>query len=650
MLTQRGRSGIEPELSVPAEQCRALVDRILESDEFRRTSRLRDFLRYVVERKLAGAPQDVTEVLIGQAVFGRPASYNPGEDSIVRTEARSLRQRLERYFSSDGSDEPFVLEIPRGGYLPIFRPRNPPDAEVAPSPGSPFTRRRILWATGGLAASLTAIWVAVSRQRDPAAVRNTSGRPAGAVELESSDPRLVRSFQGAKQRALAFAYTGDPVGDWYDSTAGNRYAFCMRDASHQSAGAAVLGLSGHTLNMMRRFAASIALSRDWCGFWEINKDGFPAPVDYKDDADFWYCLPANFDVLQTCYRQFLWTNDAAYFDSVFSNFYDRTVTSYVAAWDRDHDGVMESPLKPRRRGMASYYQEDPVVLVGADMLAAQYAGYLAYASIQERKGVAGSLSNKLAEQYRSKAQALKIRYSAEWWNELQNRYYSSILPDRRYYSDYVADTNMFSLLFGITEEGLKTEAALDSLEKIRPRYDQTMSYFPEVLYQYGRNDVAYQFLLELTDPGFRSRGMPEIAYAVVGAVATGMMGFAPDAPHATLETLPRLPASVEWVRLARVPVLSNEVTVRHRGVSETAFTNVSGPLVHWKVCFPVARAQRTAHIVVDGAPVPASFEQRANRQVVVSAVVPVKPGQTRTSHYRPAERTAAGFRGLPPTL
>ena len=90
----------------------------------------------------------------------------------------------------------------------------------------------------------------------------------------------------------------------------------MRDTSHQSTGAAVLGLSGHTLNMLHRFAGSISQTRDWCGFWEINKDGFPAPADYQDDRHFWYCLPANFDVMQACYRQFLWTGDRTYLDAV----------------------------------------------------------------------------------------------------------------------------------------------------------------------------------------------------------------------------------------------------------------------------------------------------------------------------------------------
>jgi len=623
----------------PSEQeCRALVQRILFSKEFRRATRLREFLLYVVDRKLAGSPQELTEVFIGHRVFGRPAAYNPGEDSIVRTEARNLRQRLERYFAGEGGQEPILLEIPKGAYLPVFRRRAaPPEPAMAPA-----WRGRWLWRvlTACLLLAALAAWrlaMGPSGPSDTASVAPPAG-PMGLVELDSSDSGLVTSFRGAKQRALEYVYTGDAVGDWYDSTAGKRYAFCMRDVSHQSVGAAVLGLHRHTRNMLRRFAASIAESRDWCGFWEINKDGFPAPVDYRDDKDFWYCLPANFDLVQACYRQFLWTGDQSYFDAVFSNFYDRTVTSYVAAWDRDRDGLMESPAGRGFRGIPSYYQGEPRPFIGGDLLAAQYKGYLAYAAIQERRGGQGSLSQKLAEEYRAKAQALRVRYNTEWWNPVQNRYYSAMLPDRAYYSGYIAETNVFALLFGLTEEGLKTEAALDCLQRNRPKFDQAFSYFPEILFQYGRSEPAYRFLLEITDPNFRGRGMPEICFAAVGAVGTGLMGISADAPRQTLETLPRLPKEVEWVKLAHVPVLNNQVAVHHRGVTETVITNQAGPLFYWKASFPAASAGRAPQVVVDGAPRQATSELRINNQAVVFVVVPVRPGQTRTAKRLPLAR------------
>ena len=67
----------------------------------------------------------------------------------------------------------------------------------------------------------------------------------GRVVFESSDKRLAEGFAWALP---------------------NRNAFCMRDVSHQSAGAQVLGLAPVTANLLRKFALNIADSRDWCTF------------------------------------------------------------------------------------------------------------------------------------------------------------------------------------------------------------------------------------------------------------------------------------------------------------------------------------------------------------------------------------------------
>ena len=174
--------------------------------------------------------------------------------------------------------------------------------------------------------------------------------------------------------------------------------------------------------------------------------------------------------MQACYRQYLWTGDPTYFDAVFSNFYDRSVTSYVEAWDRDRNGMMESGPEAGRRGIPSYFQEDPRPLTGGDLVAAQYRGYLVYTAIQEEKGARGSLSQKLAAEYRAKAEALRARYNTEWWNPAQSQYYPALLPDHKYYDGYIDAIHAKALWFGITEEGLKTEAALDLLEKNRSHF------------------------------------------------------------------------------------------------------------------------------------------------------------------------------------
>jgi hypothetical protein len=120
---------------------------------------------------------------------------------------------------------------------------------------------------------------------------------AGAVELTSDFSPLVDGFVWARQTAISYVREGDPVGDWFEAALPGRHAFCMRDVSHQTTGALALGLADHLQNMLHKFAAAIAESRDWCGYWEIDRDDRPAPVDYRSDSDFWYNLPANFDVV-----------------------------------------------------------------------------------------------------------------------------------------------------------------------------------------------------------------------------------------------------------------------------------------------------------------------------------------------------------------
>ncbi len=46
---------------------------------------------------------------------------DPKLDSIVRTEAARLRARLLEYYARDGSGDPIFIEVPKGGYKPIFR-------------------------------------------------------------------------------------------------------------------------------------------------------------------------------------------------------------------------------------------------------------------------------------------------------------------------------------------------------------------------------------------------------------------------------------------------------------------------------------------------------------------------------------------------
>lgn len=103
-------------MSVPEQ-----LARILASREFRDSPRMCRFLRFVVERTLAGEGSSLKEYLIGVEVFDRKDTYDPRVDPIVRVEARRLRAKLKAYYHEDGNSDPIVIELPTGKYTPTFR-------------------------------------------------------------------------------------------------------------------------------------------------------------------------------------------------------------------------------------------------------------------------------------------------------------------------------------------------------------------------------------------------------------------------------------------------------------------------------------------------------------------------------------------------
>ncbi|WP_213804361.1 hypothetical protein [Granulicella sp. dw_53] len=120
-----------------------LAQRIAASGILGRSRLLADFLLYIVDRSICDRTDEITEQQIGVLVFGRTEGYDSNDDNIVRSYARNLRKRIDEYFATEGKEETLCLEIPRGGYAPIFTPRvlevetsigeaADPDAESSP--------------------------------------------------------------------------------------------------------------------------------------------------------------------------------------------------------------------------------------------------------------------------------------------------------------------------------------------------------------------------------------------------------------------------------------------------------------------------------------------------------------------------------------
>ena len=63
----------------------------------------------------------MSEYAIGFTVFGRPESFDPRLDSIVRVYASNVRKALRAYYRTQGASDPIVIDVPTGTYLPVFK-------------------------------------------------------------------------------------------------------------------------------------------------------------------------------------------------------------------------------------------------------------------------------------------------------------------------------------------------------------------------------------------------------------------------------------------------------------------------------------------------------------------------------------------------
>jgi len=97
-----------------------LAQRVAAGPHFARSQMLSKFLLYVVAETLEGRENEITEHQIGVQVFDRRPGYSTVEDNIVRNYARQLRKRLAEHFADEGSSEPLRIDIPLGGYVPVF--------------------------------------------------------------------------------------------------------------------------------------------------------------------------------------------------------------------------------------------------------------------------------------------------------------------------------------------------------------------------------------------------------------------------------------------------------------------------------------------------------------------------------------------------
>ena len=91
---------------------------VIAGDVFKGSHRSGQFLQYIVDQAIAGHVDSLKERVIGMELFGRSASYDTGDDAIVRVTASDVRKRLLQHYGRYGATSGFRISLPSGSYIP----------------------------------------------------------------------------------------------------------------------------------------------------------------------------------------------------------------------------------------------------------------------------------------------------------------------------------------------------------------------------------------------------------------------------------------------------------------------------------------------------------------------------------------------------
>jgi hypothetical protein len=165
------------------EQCFQQVEKLTNSHSLKGSESLCKLLRYLAEHSLDHPGVALKEYQIATEVLGRSAAFDPQSDSTVRVQAGRLRVKLADYYAHEGTNDPILVELPKGSYALSFHVRttSPRDEYVGPvgvaAPAMPaeVPKRGNRWPAVVillilLAASLAAVGILAVRGRRPAVV------------------------------------------------------------------------------------------------------------------------------------------------------------------------------------------------------------------------------------------------------------------------------------------------------------------------------------------------------------------------------------------------------------------------------------------------------------------------------------------------
>ena len=124
-------------LMVEENALQSQVERILHSDELRTSEVLRRLLKFLAEKSAAGEADQLKEYVVAIDGLGKHHSYDPRQNSAVRIQVGRLRQKLAEYYRTEGKEDEFLIDLPKGRFKLTCEHRcilvEPPTPATGPS-------------------------------------------------------------------------------------------------------------------------------------------------------------------------------------------------------------------------------------------------------------------------------------------------------------------------------------------------------------------------------------------------------------------------------------------------------------------------------------------------------------------------------------
>jgi adenylate cyclase len=114
-------SGCGTKFSPTEESVRQELEKILTSPQFVNSPILQNFLRFIVEKTLAGESTSLKAYSVATEALGKEVDFDPNLDPAVRILAGRLRRALAQYYQERGKNDAVLIDVPRGAYVPGFR-------------------------------------------------------------------------------------------------------------------------------------------------------------------------------------------------------------------------------------------------------------------------------------------------------------------------------------------------------------------------------------------------------------------------------------------------------------------------------------------------------------------------------------------------